>query len=71
MVAEKKAYFMIYNANGQEVLWQLPDFCKKSSVKVLMDSSEILETDVEISTLQNFEVSAWSVVVLEVKKAGK
>lgn len=69
--AEKKAYFMIYNANGQEVLWQLPDFCKKSSVKVLMDSSEILETDVEISTLQNFEVSAWSVVVLEVKKAGK
>ena len=65
---ERKSFFIIFNANSQSVHWSLPAFCKRSSVSILLDSSESKEQNAMVDTENGLDVTAWSVVILEMKK---
>jgi glycogen operon protein len=63
----RKSYFIIYNADSRNIEWKLPDFCKKIEATLLVDSSEKWQADNVIDTTAEIDVSAWSVMVLELK----
>jgi len=65
---ENKSYLIIYNASSNSENWQLPSFCKKAEVSLLLDSSETIMTDVKFNMTDKFSVPAWSVMVLDIKK---
>ena len=64
---EDVSYLMIYNANAQQMEWQLPDFCRHAKVKIILDSAQMLE-DINISADKKFVVPAWDVMIVEIRK---
>ncbi|MBQ9035355.1 MAG: glycogen debranching protein GlgX [Alphaproteobacteria bacterium] len=67
---EETSYMLIYNANEQEMLWQLPEFCKKAVAQIILDSSQQAE-NTSISAKQKFMVPAWTMMVMEINKPRK
>ncbi len=63
-----ESYFIIFNANGQDVNWQLPGFCHKAKVLVLLDSAGVMAENLQLKATEKFSVAAWSVVVLAICK---
>lgn len=62
------SYMMIYNANTQQIEWQLPEFCRHAQAEIILDSSQTIN-DFKIDTDKKFIVPAWEVMVIEVKKS--
>ena len=62
------SYLMIYNANSQQIEWQLPTFCRHAQAEIVLDSSQTIN-DFKIDTDKKFIVPAWEVMVIEVKKS--
>ncbi len=67
---EPEAYFLIYNANDKPKDWKMPDFCKKTKMTLLFDSSETFEVETPMNKYE-FAVPAWSVWVLALRKSEK
>lgn len=67
---EETSYMMIYNANEQAMEWQFPSFCKNVRAEIILDSSQTIQNKI-IDTTRKFAVTAWSVLVIALKKSGK
>lgn len=67
---ENCSFFLIYNANAQPLVWQLPDFVKKTKITLIFDSSEQLKPEIPI-VKDELDIPAWSVWVLELRKPEK
>ena len=67
---ENCSFFLIYNANAQPLVWQLPDFVKKTKITLIFDSSEQLKPETPI-VKDELDIPAWSVWVLELRKPEK
>lgn len=62
---EDRAYFGVFNANPHIIKWQFPDFCKKTHMRVLLDSSGKTEDGSIIFANDGLDVSEWSLLILE------
>lgn len=65
---ENISYMIIYNANDKSENWKLPEFCKNAEVKILLNSAE---AKISIKCGKEFQVPAWSVTVIEIRKPEK
>ena len=64
---EDRSYMMVCNANETPEDWHLPVFCKNALAEVVLDSADKI-SNTQINPKEKFEVPAWSVVVVEIKK---
>ncbi len=64
---EDVSYMCILNADTQDKKWKLPSFLKNAVVRIILNSaSQESEGNADVHKI---EVAAWSVVILEIKKA--
>lgn len=61
-----KLLFCIFNAEAQNKVWQLPNLKKTKKWRLILDTSERLSKNVLLGSSQQIDVSAWSVVALEI-----
>lgn len=64
---ENCSYIMICNANAVAEEWHLPAFCKNLAVEAVFDSSAQINGK-KLNPSEAFNIPAWSVVVVEIKK---
>ena len=62
------SYMMIYNANAQQIEWQLPAFCRHAKAEIILDSSQTI-SKFGLYADEEFIVPAWEVMVIEIKKS--
>lgn len=62
---EERAYFGIFNANPHSIDWKFPDFCKKTHMRVLLDSSDKIKDGTIILADDGLNINAWSLLILE------
>lgn len=68
---EEASYMQIYNSANAKINWKLPEFCKKAHLKILVDSSDTYEQNVEVNGNEVLFVPAWSVLIIEIIKPEK
>jgi len=67
VAANDKMFFVILNANANNLKWKLPTFRKAYKWNLLLDSSEKFESE-KITSGADIWVPAWSVLCFEIKK---
>ena len=67
VAANDKMFFIILNANANNLKWKLPTLRKNYKWNLLLDSSEQFESD-KIAAGMEIWVPAWSVLCFEIKK---
>lgn len=63
-----KTVFCIFNANFNDIMWQLPDIEKGDMWNLLLDSSGKAEAGLNIKSGGKIRVPSWSVLLFEIKK---
>ncbi len=63
------SYMCILNAETQEKIWKLPTFFKYTVARVILNSAEP-QAEPQTISANEVAVPAWSVMVLEIKRAG-
>ena len=65
---EDKIFMAIFNANGNDKKWKLPNIKKNYNWLVVLDSSNSFESNQKLEAGVEIWVPAWSVLCFEIKK---
>lgn len=64
--SEHRLLLTIFNANDQAVEWKLPTLKHTKKWKLLLDSSQNMDTDIKIGNGKKIIVPAWAVIAIEI-----